>query len=191
MIDTPVGLGNLILKRPIIKEGTLCYIFGTGYYMTTFTSYLSIAMIAFSRCLHVTNRHLFSRIFSRFRGKLACLCLWIISIVHMIPVFIKVLLVHICEVIYSSVHIKESKVLHMTEVTGSCSLKPDYFDTQIFKNFIALFITLLLTPCKQNMGKNVRHNWISSRSLILMNFFEPEWAKKLLLKNFKDRLCSE
>ena len=47
-------------------------------------------MIAVSRCLYVVKSDIFDTIFARFNGKLLAAGIWIISILHIIPVFLEV-----------------------------------------------------------------------------------------------------
>ena len=51
---------------------------------------MSGAMIAVSRCLYVVKSDIFDKIFARFNGKLLATGIWIISILHIIPVFLEV-----------------------------------------------------------------------------------------------------
>ena len=74
-----------------------------------------------------------------------------------------------------------------------CSLKSNYFDKNLFENIIALFITLLLTPCKQKSVDYVRNNQHLNILKIcdFDEFLELNDKKINFWINFKGRLWSE
>ena len=57
---------------------------------TLHNRWMSGAMIAVSRCMYVVKSDIFDTIFARFNGKLLAAGIWIISILHIIPVFLEV-----------------------------------------------------------------------------------------------------
>ena len=59
---------------------------------TLHNRWMSGAMIAVSRCLYVVKSDIFDKVFARFNGKLLATGIWIISILHIIPVFLEVIL---------------------------------------------------------------------------------------------------
>ena len=84
---------------------------------------------------------------------------------------------------YSSVHNNDSKVLHKTEVTlflTACrSLKTYCFDEK-FKDIIALFIVLLLTPSRQKLV-----HYVHQKRNELWSYFVQKIDFR---RNFKDKL---
>ena len=97
----PIAAWVLVFENGFLGPN-ICYATATFRYIVTFTSWMSIAMIAISRCIHVIYPCLSIRLFQRFRGSAMCLVLWIFSTIYLIPVFTEVLYINQSDFVFAS-----------------------------------------------------------------------------------------
>ena len=67
-----------------------CYATATFRYISTFTSWITIGVIAISRCIHVISPATNMKVFGKLQGKLVSFMTWIVSIIILLPIFTKV-----------------------------------------------------------------------------------------------------
>ena len=83
----------MVYKCPLkwIFGHCFCILSAAFRYVCFYSSWLSLAMIAICRCIFVINPNLSDRIFSKFKGKLVTICIWITSIVFISPILFSVI----------------------------------------------------------------------------------------------------
>ena len=78
------------VKKYLIFVFLKCFFLVSLLITTLPNRWMSGAMIAVSRCLYVVKSDIFDKVFARFNGKLLATGIWVISILHIIPVFLEV-----------------------------------------------------------------------------------------------------
>ena len=98
------------LKMRWIWGPDLCYITTAFRYVNAFADWMSVAMIAVSRCISLTRPELAEKLFGGRKGKLIILAIWVYANCLILPIYTKVspgvcisVSKGMCNVVYSEV----------------------------------------------------------------------------------------
>ena len=78
------------LKQRWTWGADLCYITTAFRYINAFADWMSVAMIAVSRCVSLTRPELGEKIFGGRNGKLIILAIWVYANLLILPIYTKV-----------------------------------------------------------------------------------------------------
>ena len=98
------------LKMRWIWGPDLCYVTTAFRYVNAFADWMSVAMIAVSRCISLTRPELAEKLFGGCKGKLIILAIWVYANLLILPIYTKVspgvcisVSKGMCNVVYSEV----------------------------------------------------------------------------------------
>ncbi|XP_066290005.1 melatonin receptor type 1B-like [Branchiostoma lanceolatum] len=84
----PTGMASTIMGAPSLGNA-LCPILGALFFLSIYVSLLSMVLIAFNRCIHITkSTDTYRKLFSPFKSFLWVLLSWVVSGVLVAPAFL-------------------------------------------------------------------------------------------------------
>ncbi|XP_066264172.1 melatonin-related receptor-like [Branchiostoma lanceolatum] len=84
----PIGLASLMMNAPALGHA-ICPVLGALFFISIYVSLLSMVLIAFNRCIHITkSTDTYTKLFSPFKSFLWVLSSWVVSGLLVAPAFL-------------------------------------------------------------------------------------------------------